>query len=337
MRLLFKRFMNWLRAKAPPQFGLGKPEDDAALVAAAGGSGHHGHRPKILISGGDADSKSVAAIVTQIRSAGGDPVVVVDHAERLQKRGGDMSKIVTEDLAGVDTLIVMGNNSDIDPAKYGQTKHNKTNIETDAARTSYEEAALQMAMDIGMPTLGVCGGMQRINVLKHEEHGGTLNQHVPDVVGNNHHAQQDSKIAPFVPVQFIMFAEGTKLGKIAGTVPGIYSPQHGQLPPGIVMENSMHHQAVDKVRDDFRVAAVSDDGVIEAIESKDGKTLGVQWHPEFGASELGAKLAKHMVGQAKAYERTHPHEAVAKPAQSDVPGSMAARILAERQNAVLYR
>ncbi|MDE3059964.1 MAG: gamma-glutamyl-gamma-aminobutyrate hydrolase family protein [Pseudomonadota bacterium] len=291
-------------------------------------------QPVIGISGANTSSKSVAAMVSQIRSAGAIPVFLGNHAPRIKD---GLEQAVKADMARLDALVVMGNDGDIDPAKYGKPRHEKTNIETDAARAAYEEAALGAALEAGMPVLGVCGGMQRLNVLG----SGTLHQHVPDIVGDNHHAQgakDQGEIAPFVPVQFVHVEEGTKLAALAGPIPGLYTPQNQKLPPGWVPENSFHHQAVDEVRRDFRVAAMSDDGIIEAIEPKpDSKygrqfVLGVQWHPEFGASMLGPKIASGLVQAAREYsiDRQKMGANPVDPAMA-IEGENVARLMAARQ------
>jgi putative glutamine amidotransferase len=262
--------------------------------------------PVIGISGGSSDSASVRAVVTQIRSTGAEPVFLGGHQERIG-RHGSADAAVKHDLSRLDSLVVMGNNDDIDPAKYGQDRDPATKVETDLARAAYEEKAIQYALDSGMPLMGVCGGMQRLNVLG----GGTLLQDITRIVGDNHHMQTD---APFVPVQIVSIEQDTRLGNIAGNK-GFYTPTHQQLPPGMVPENSMHHQAVDKVRGDFRVNAVSDDGIIEGIEPTPGSryanqfVLGVQWHPEFGASELGPKIAGNLTHAAQAFAESKARDA----------------------------
>ena len=168
-----------------------------------------------------------------------------------------------------------------------------------------------------MPILGVCGGLQRINIMC----GGSLHQHVPDLIGHNEHSQQDYKIEGYVPVQAVLLAKDTKLSKIAKGITAVFTPGHDAPAPLMLLENSMHHQAVNVVGEGLRPSAFSDDKVklpdgrdtmlIEAIEAdpngkfKDQIILGVQWHPEFGASPLGEKLADFMVGSAQEYAQNN--------------------------------
>lgn len=283
-------------------------------------------RPVIGISGSNADSASVRAMMTQITSTGAVPLFIGNHAARDP----------VADFQKIDALVVMGNNADIDPTKYGEKPHTKTLSEMQTAegraRADYEEKLLTLALRNKMPVLGVCGGMQRLNVML----GGNLHQHVPDLVGNDDHAQQDFGIAPFVPVQLVHIDEKSNLAKIANkngethfgdTLLSLFVPSHKNYD---YAENSMHHQAVRNVGQGLRVAARSEDGIIEAIEAapngdlKDQFVLGVQWHPEFSASELGAKIATQLTQKALRYakdnQREHPPgEAQDETALSSLP------------------
>ncbi len=277
------------------------------------------HRPTILVSAGSADSNSITAMMAMVRATGAQPMLITNHAQRMSDKNDAMFAAQVEaDLAKADGVIVMGNNSDIDPLDYNspfKDPHTKSEADTPEghARAKYEYALLAAAVHNKTPVLGVCGGMQRLNVLL----GGTLDQHVPDKVGNNHHAQQDEHIPPYIPVEFVQIGEGSTLSKIADGIPGVYAPTSQPLPPGITMENSMHHQAVDKIGTGLRVSAASiepersDVRIVEAIEAdpngkfKDQFLMGVQWHPEFGASDLSPKLLKHFTNKAREYGKAH--------------------------------
>lgn len=280
------------------------------------------HRPVILISGSAPDSSSVGAIMAMVRAQGAEPMLITNHAGRLQ--GKDDHAFIADveaTLAKADGVIVMGNNNDIDPYDYNSPfKHPKTKSEADTpegvARGKYEYVLLTKALEKKVPLLGVCGGMQRLNVLL----GGSLNQHVPDLVGNEMHDQSAAHIPGYVPVEFIKVEEGTSLHRIADGVPGMYVPSSDKPIPGIAMENSFHHQSVDKVGKGLRVSAVSiepdkpDVRIVEAIEADpQGKfggqfVMGVQWHPEFGASDLSANLIKHLAEQARGYSKIRSSE-----------------------------
>lgn len=261
-------------------------------------------RPIVGISGGNSDSASVRAMMTQIASTGAIPMFLSNHSQR--KPEADIEKI--------DALVVMGNNSDIDPECYGQSKHEKTNSEWDSskgiARAKYETLIMEKALESGMPLLGVCGGMQRLNVIL----GGSLHQHVPDLIGHDDNAQQLHNIAPFIPVQPIHIEARSSLGNIADSKTSLFAPAHNNY---TYQENSMHHQAVDRVGDNLRAVAHAEDTLkngsklIEAIEADpNGKfnkqfILGVQWHPEFSANELGAKIATRLAQEAQKFAAQH--------------------------------
>ena len=255
-------------------------------------------KPTIGISGSSASSKSVTAMMVMVRTLGAEPVLLSDHENRMSGTN-DLDALVIDDHKRVDAIIIMGNNDDINPARYGQTPHPKTKIETNKAREEYEFALIQHAIDQQTPLLGICGGHQRINVLA----GGTLHQHVPDLVGNESHMQKG--VAPFIPVQRVNITGGTTLDAITNQLGGLYTPTHEKLPENVAMVNSFHHQAIDRLAKGFRVNAMSGDGIIEGIEPdpagpyKDQFILGVQWHPEFAASPVGPKIVEALIKETQ--------------------------------------
>ena len=274
--------------------------------------------PVILISGASAHSASVQAMTTRILATGGEPVVIDDHLGHLA--GKDEAGIraqVQADLARADAVIVLGNSRDIDPARYGQLRHEHTVVETETpegrARAAYEYALIEETLAAKKPYLGVCGGMQRLNVLL----GGSLHQHVPDLVGNEMHNQKTHDTPPFIPVEFVQVTEGTTLASIGEGAPGVYVPAHGVLPSNVTMQNSMHHQAVDKVGEGLRVSAASLEAdrpevhIVEAVEADpNGRfgqqfIMGVQWHPEFGDSVLSHQVINRLTAEAREYAKGH--------------------------------
>ena len=290
-------------------------------------------------------------MMTQIQSTGAIPIFLGNHANRD----------AAADIGKIDALVVMGNNADIDPERYGAAKHEKTISESATpegkARADYEYALMQLAMEKKMPLLGVCGGMQRLNVMC----GGTLDQHIPDKLGHNDHAQQDHNIAPFTPVQVVQISPGSSLSDISRGVTAVYTPAHSKSPLPAILENSMHHQAVDKVGDGLRISGASIEpdkngqniAITEAIEA-DPKgrfgnqfLMGVQWHPEFSASPLGKFIAERVTHEAQAFAKAHGRshtlsDAIEENKHSMLPmvkdsganagiGSMTQRILAQRR------
>jgi putative glutamine amidotransferase len=195
--------------------------------------------------------------VNAVRRAGGRPV--------LLPPGGDADE-ASATVAGLDGLVVSGG-PDVDPARYGQARHPQTQPAV-PVRDAWDLAVVGAALTAGVPLLAICRGMQVLNVCR----GGTLHQHVPDLVGHEHH-------------------EGT---------PGIYGRHRVRvgpdsalariLPePGYFNVPTYHHQAVDLLGDGLQAVAWHKDGTVEAVEpgpselgGLPGFVLGVQWHPEQG-------------------------------------------------------
>jgi putative glutamine amidotransferase len=193
--------------------------------------------------------------------------LVADSYVSAVQRAGAVALILPVDaraplvlLDRIDALIVIGG-ADLDPASYGAERDPLTES-TYPDRDAFELALLKGAIERGMPVLGICRGMQVLNVAL----GGTLVQHIPDVDGTGPHR------------------------RIVGTFDG--NEQTVTLEPGSLAAQAVgeeqhvgrchHHQAVDRLGDGLVITGrVEQDGMIEAIESDDGSwVLGVQWHPE---------------------------------------------------------
>ncbi|MBA3328270.1 MAG: gamma-glutamyl-gamma-aminobutyrate hydrolase family protein, partial [Solirubrobacterales bacterium] len=169
-----------------------------------------------------------------------------------------------EVLEHVDGLILAGG-ADIDPAVYGAQPHAETRGSV-AERDAFEVALARRALERDLPLLGICRGMQLMNVAR----GGTLHQHLPERFGHHEHR------------------------RVSGTFDGADHDvrlQAGSLAARAVGEErhatkSHHHQGVDRIGDDYRVTGwAAMDELPEAIELEANRfALGVQWHPE--ADEL---------------------------------------------------
>ena len=291
----------------------------------------------IGISGLSADSRSVQAMVARVREIGGTPIVLANHAKRT----------ATEDIYKFDALILMGNDFDTDPNDYihrypeGDPRsviHPKTKSlagnKKAAARAVYEKQILALALEQKMPIFAICGGMQLVNVML----GGTLHQHIPDLVGHDKHASNAGQAAASTVIPVIIVPD-TLLAR-AAKERSLYAPH---LPPLISDEstvNAFHHQAVDWVGSDLQASAYSDaynapDGrsarLIEAIEChpngkyKDQFLLGVQWHPEFLPDNVTSQRMLQDVKQAAIHyaqttARTHaPEQAKLENVLSSLP------------------
>lgn len=180
---------------------------------------------------------------------------------------------VTRLIEDCDAVLLPGSKADVDPAKY-QVQTNPNTALADPRRDAVDELLLQDAYNLRKPILGICYGLQILNVYR----GGTLLQHIESPV--NHEAGKDVPIAHTVEVE-----AGSKLAKIV--VPGTRERAASGHSPAISV-NSSHHQAAEVAGKGLRfVARCPQDGIIEALEgtAPDHFVLAVQWHPERSAGD----------------------------------------------------
>ena len=181
-------------------------------------------------------------------------------------------------LDGVDGLIITGG-KDVDPARYGQQPHPATD-EPRRDRDAWEDALLTAAIDRGLPFLGICRGAQLMNVAL----GGTLHQHLPEVVGSTRYNLGGGEFA-----RNEVTVEGSRLAAMIGES---------------VVGRSYHHQAIDELASGLAVSAVSDDGTVQAVEVEGVPFgIGVQWHPEHTPDDL--RLFEGLVEAARQYRRVN--------------------------------
>ncbi|MEV0660663.1 gamma-glutamyl-gamma-aminobutyrate hydrolase family protein [Actinomadura luteofluorescens] len=159
----------------------------------------------------------------------------------------------------LDGLVLLAG-PDVDPARYAAERHPKV-VRTDPGRDAAELALLAAALDSGVPVLGVCRGLQLLNILR----DGTIHQHLPDVLGHEDHLPEAGAFGS----QQVRLQPGSRvaefLGGTSATVP------------------CRHHQAVDRVGTGLTATAWAPDGTIEALEALDHPfAVGVQWHAEEG-------------------------------------------------------
>jgi putative glutamine amidotransferase len=187
--------------------------------------------------------------VRAIEAAGGIPVVMPPVGSR------DARSL----LARLDGLVLSGG-PDLAPQAYGAQPHVELGP-TEPRLDRFEYAIAREAVRLRLPTLGICRGAQTLNVVR----GGTLHQHLPEVVGDavTHRQIEDGR----VPTHPVAVAPGSTLAAVLGTT---------QL-----TVNSFHHQAVDRLGSGLCACAWAPDGTIEAIEDP-GRPflLAVQWHAE---------------------------------------------------------
>lgn len=173
-------------------------------------------------------------------------------------------------LDRVSGLLVTGGAFDIPPEAYGDTARDGLGA-LKHSRTAFETALMQAALKRNMPVLGICGGMQLLNVVM----GGSLFQDIlKEVQNSKDHEQKHDRTQPAHPIDV---KDGTLLCESLGK--------------GQVMVNSTHHQAVKAPGKNVIVSATSPDGVVEAIEVPSHPfALGVQWHPELLVNAVPAHL-----------------------------------------------
>lgn len=229
--------------------------------------------PVILIFCSRKDDLTFCSIryTDAIMSAGGIPLLVPMKTDETSLK----------QLCDLADGFLFAGGVDLDPSLYGEEKLNDT-VEIDAMRDALEMSAVKFAFDTGKPILGICRGIQSVNVGL----GGSLWQDIPaQIEGALCHRQN----APGTETTHtVNIKPGTRLYKITGAQ--------------TVKTNSFHHQAVKAPGKGLIVSAQSDDGVIEALESDDGRFLMlVQWHPEFTAvtDKVSAGLFKSFMEEAK--------------------------------------
>lgn len=197
--------------------------------------------------------------VSSVTRAGGIPVILP------VVRGPEWEAVVEQMINCVDGILLSGG-SDVDPLRFGQ----KTTGKTGGIIPERDEQEFYMLRYLlektQKPVLGVCRGVQVMNAAL----GGTLIQHIPDAGFTGHTLTMYPRQ---VPSHRVRVEPGTLLHQLVGTEK--------------LSVNSFHHMAVDECAPMLKVAAHSEDGVIEAVEMKDESSgrffLGVQWHPEMMA------------------------------------------------------
>ena len=193
-----------------------------------------------------------ARYLQAIQEAGGIPLVLPLISSRTQQ---------AYLLQRVDGLLVTGSGSDLAPHHYGESQeYSFQHMSEERARL--ELGLSKLAFEHQVPTLGICGGMQSMNVAL----GGTLIQDIPAQITTK--IQHQQKKSAEHTAHLIQIEPKTLLRRI--------------MKKASIPVNSSHHQSVKAVPGSFQISAVAPDGVIEAIEAESHSFwLGVQWHPEF--------------------------------------------------------
>ncbi len=183
--------------------------------------------------------------------AGGLPVI-------LPHLDPDRADDVLDDLDG----LVLCGGDDVDPTAYGASNDGRSHG-TSSGADGWELALTRRAVDRGLPVLGICRGIQVVNVA----FGGTLDQHVL-AEDTPHPPTPEEPEAVMAQRHPITIRPGSRLAGVYGTEERVV--------------NTIHHQALDRVAEGFQAVAWAPDGIVEAIEPVDPGTdvVAVQWHPE---------------------------------------------------------
>ncbi|EPR77632.1 Gamma-glutamyl-GABA hydrolase [Leifsonia rubra CMS 76R] len=196
------------------------------------------------------------------------------------------SEIAASIIHGLDGLILTGG-KDVDPARYGQEAHPTTDVPR-KDRDAFEDALVRAAIEQNVPFLGICRGAQMLNVAL----GGTIHQHLPDVIGSTRYSAGGGTFL----VNDVAVEPQSTLASLLGGDRNI-------------AVKSYHHQAIDELADGLVVTGRGDDGVIQAIELPSVDFgVAVQWHPEEDAKE-DARLFRGIVDAAARHRESRSRQA----------------------------
>jgi len=199
------------------------------------------------------------------------------YSEAIARHGGlpllipslkNNKRALKELTKNINGLLIPGSR-DMDPKHYNQKPHKKLNP-MNKERTASEYIIVEESLKSGIPVMGICGGMQFINVF----FGGTLYQDIESLLPE---ALNHEKGA----IHSVEILSGTHLKKT------IKKPQ--------VKVSSYHHQAIKKIGKGLYISAKSKDNIVEGIESQDGTVLAVQWHPELENNQVSSNLFNYFI------------------------------------------
>jgi putative glutamine amidotransferase len=224
----------------------------------------------VYLHEGDRDRAFVfTTYVDALRRAGAIPVLIPPQPENA-----------AEVVDGLDGLLLAGGD-DCDPAAYGEQRHPTVEATMDPRRQENDLALAKLSREKGLPTLGICLGVQVMNVAA----GGTLIQHIESDI--DHASEPSDRHRHEVAID-----GGTRLAAILG-----------QRELDV---NSSHHQAIRDVGGGLRVTAHAPDGIVEGLEDpRHPFYVGVQWHPEDMSGERSASaIFGAFVEAARKYHET---------------------------------
>ncbi|MDJ0339487.1 gamma-glutamyl-gamma-aminobutyrate hydrolase family protein [Cryobacterium sp. PH31-O1] len=199
-------------------------------------------------------------------------------------------------LDGLDALVITGG-KDVDPARYGQAPHPQTD-QPRPDRDAWEDVLLRQAIARDLPFLGICRGAQVLNIAL----GGSLHQHLPDLVGDTTYQAGNGV---FNVVDVAVEPESTLSALLGGQT----------LLPAVPV---YHHQSIDRVAAGLRVSATTDAGIVQAVELTTVPFgIAVQWHPEQSPDDL--RLFTGLVDAARGYRAAGAHRTTPAPRPARSP------------------
>lgn len=240
------------------------------------------HKPVIGITGnyGELTCKLAEGYYKSVEKAGGIPVIIPPLAD---------TDVIINTLEIVDGLILSGG-GDYDP-RYAEEEPDPKLGEINEERDLPELFITRLAYNRQIPILGICRGIQTLAMAL----GGKVKQDITDIAAINHSQKEDRNVA----THKVIIEKDSILSQLY-----TLTANHSTL-----NVNSFHHQAVCDCGDKFRVVAKSEDGIIEAMESREFKSIiGVQWHPE--CLDDGLPIFKWLVHEATSYHQAcvmHQH------------------------------
>ena len=230
-------------------------------------------RPVIGITGnyGDSTCKLAEGYYKSVLKAGGVPVIIPPLAD---------TDAIINTLESIDGLILSGG-GDYDP-RYADEEPDPKLGDINEERDLPELFITRLAYNRQIPMLGICRGIQTLAMAL----GGRVKQDITDIATINHSQKEERSIA----THKVIIEKDSIISQLY-----TLTAEHSTLPV-----NSFHHQAVCDCGDKFRVVAKSEDSIIEAMESREFKSIiGVQWHPE--CLDDGLPLFEWLVREAKSY------------------------------------
>lgn len=227
----------------------------------------------------DGNAAVAEAYYASVVEAGGTPLIIPPYASR---------DALVETLHHIDALLLSGG-ADIDPRYMGDTPDYTLLHAINHKRDEQELLLVMLAVDMNIPVLGICRGIQTLAVAL----GGKVHQDIYAALGKELINHDQESVERFVATHKVHFSEKSLLARIFGNEN--------------LSVNSFHHQAVSEVPQGFAVTALSPDGVIEGMEAVDGRVIiGVQWHPEsfiMNGDRSMMPLFEWLVAEASLYRR----------------------------------